>query len=104
MAKKLKTFPVVTCTVSGDPYPAFPTTYFVDSLTIYAEVTNTGNVYVGDSSVSSATGIPIAPGDTAEIDLDMGSKAGEEISLDDVFVVSSTSGNKVRLTALVRKP
>lgn len=104
MARKLKTFPVVTCSVANQPERLYTTTYWVLTVTVYANSANTGNIYVGDDAVTSTTGVPVAPGDTCEIDMEIGGKNFDEISLDDIYIVSSTTGNSARVIAVVRKP
>jgi len=104
MARKLKTFPVVVCTDSNTPYKIYPTTLFVLTVTIFANAANTGNIYVGDDAVTTTTGVPVAPGDTCEIDVEIGGKTSDEISVDDIYIISGTSGNSARVIAMVRKP
>lgn len=104
MARKIKTFPVVTCAVSNTPVQVYPDVWWVLNVTIQAESTNTGNIYVGDETVTTTTGVPVAPGDTCEIDVPVGGRNFDEISLNDIYIVSSTSGNKARVIAEVRKP
>ncbi len=56
------------------------------SITIKAFVGNTGNIYVGDSSVSSATGFILAGGDTVSMDIGF---------LDKIFIDADVNGEGV---------
>ena len=46
------------------------TSTFTQSVTIKALSGNTGDVYVGDSGVTSSNGYPLSPGETISMDAD----------------------------------
>lgn len=103
MAVKLVTFPLLTLTSSGVPYQASGQRLALTSLTLQAGATNTGDVYVGGEGVSTSTGMAIAPGDTCEITADLGGRFSEEFYADEVFIVTNTGGNTVRICGFTRK-
>lgn len=76
----------------------------VSSLTITALDSNTGDMYVGDSSVVAGTGTPLPPGAVAVLTGDEIRGITEEFYLSDVYINSGTAGNKVRLLAFQRRP
>jgi hypothetical protein len=74
------------------------------SLTLQASNSNVGSVYVGDSSVTTANGAEIAPGDTCQIAADSGGRlATEEFFAEECYVVSGTGGNTVKLIGFARR-
>lgn len=104
MAVKLTTLDPVTVVVGGTPYPLFPSDLRVVSLTVVADAANVGNVYIGDQSVSASNGTPLGPQDSALIETPVRPSGNEEFLVNEVYVTSSTSGNKVRVVAWKRRP
>lgn len=62
------------------------------SITIKALATNTGTIYVGSSSVSSANGFQLAAGDTLSLDLN---------NLNKVYLDASVGGEGVTYVYIV---
>lgn len=69
------------------------TLLYVESVVVQAATANTGNIFVGDASVSSSRGIQLAPGTSIEI-------TGYEqrgqtlcLNLADLYVDTATAGN-----------
>jgi len=58
----------------------------IDSITIKALATNTGNIYVGSSSVDDTNGFVLDAGDTVSLDID---------NLADVYIDADTNGEGV---------
>lgn len=104
MAIQLKTLTPITFT-SGVRVPASTDHIAVTSLTIQADDDNTGNIYVGDVTVTAATGLELIGGNTCEITGDQVGRGGaEEFFLDEVFLISSTTGAQAELACFRRKP
>ena len=75
----------------------------VSSVTIQSQNDNVGSVYVGDSTVTISTGLIIDEGDATIITADMIGSSSEEFYLDEIFVISATAGNTVRVAAFRRR-
>lgn len=75
-------------------------------LRLKAPTSNTGNVFIGDSTVDSATGFIMEPGDGVNVsDLlgsDYGSRYAESVSFDlsKVYVDAANNGDLVSFTYL----
>ena len=76
----------------------------VPSLTITASSANVDTIYIGDSTVTAANGIPIAPGASATITAPLRNYgSSEEFLLSDLYINSPTAGSAVRIAAWRRK-
>lgn len=66
---------------------------------IQALTGNTGNCYVGDSTVAAALGLQLAPGAsiTLNADQDLENEDKTYIDLADIWVDAATNGNKVNI-------
>jgi hypothetical protein len=105
MSVEIFTIPVVTVSSANTAVPLYSTTFAVTSIIVAAEFTNVGNIVVGGSNVLPSTGIEIPPGDTATITADQtGRGATEEFFVNQVYINSSTSGNKCRISGFKRQP
>lgn len=107
MPVRVRTFDPVTCSSANTAYPLVAyaqTRQYVTSVSVQAEATNVGKVYLGDSSVTTSNGVFVEAGDSIEITADIGGKHSDEFALDQVYVTSGTSGNAVRIIAFVREP
>jgi len=104
MAVQLQTLDPVTVVSAGTAYPLSAVHTAVTSVTIQAEFTNVSKLVVGASNVSSANGVEVPPGDTALIMVPERGKASDEFFLDEIFITSTTSGDKARIVAWRRKP
>jgi hypothetical protein len=98
---KIYNLDVVTLT-SGTASQASSTALPSYSAIITAEASNTGNVYIGDASVSITKGIPIEPGNTLTIAVNEPNRYSE-VDISDIYIITSTTGNKVRVSCLRRK-
>ena len=99
---QLKTMPLTEVLVSNNAVALSSTSLPVSSVVIQAEYTNVGRIVVGDSTVTNTTGLELGPGDTTSISMESLHKQGE-FDLADVYINSTTSGNKVRCLAFRRK-
>lgn len=68
------------------------------SVTVIAESTNSGTVYVGDVAVSSTNGIPLTAGQSASI----GSEH-DNLDLYQIYWDGSASSDKIRIVYVERK-
>lgn len=62
-------------------------TTITQTLTIKALKNNTGDIFVGNSTVDSANGFPVSPGETVSLDIDHNG--------DNVYIDAATSGDGV---------
>lgn len=72
------------------------------SVSIQAEPTNTGNMFIGDVNVDSANGIVLAPGQSVSIPGPEIHGMQYEIDLAQVYVDAATSGDEVRFIYLIK--
>ena len=100
---KLRTFDPVICTLSNTPYPLSASQVPVTSLTIMADGTNIGSVYIGDDAVSVANGMEVPPKDICEATPELLNTYVKEFFANEVYVVSATAGNSVRVAGWVRR-
>lgn len=103
MAIRLETLPVITMSSSNVPVQLSSTATRVTSVTIQADRTNSASIYLGDSSVTTSTGMEIVPGETAEVTADNVRAGSEEFLLSDLYLVSGTSGMIARAAVFRRK-
>lgn len=105
MALKLKTLAPVTLSSSNTAY-ALSTTDEVPyvSITISADSTNTGSVYLGDDTVTPTNGQEIRPGEAALINTPIRPSGSEEFHVTEIYVTTATAGSKVRIVGWRRKP
>jgi hypothetical protein len=98
-----KSYTPVATTPSGTAVEVLPdsTAGYVTSVFLHADSANTGNVYVGGAELTSANGIPLAPGDTFEISVDP-ARGLEAIKITDLRVLSASDSNSVRVMVLER--
>jgi hypothetical protein len=71
----------------------------IKSILVHANKANTGDVYVGDSTTSSTTTVPLEPGEKLEIEF---RESVEETSGDlaDFYVDSAVSGEGITYLAI----
>lgn len=102
MAVILTTFPQLTLTANV-AQPLSLDHLAVASATVQAEDGNIGNIFIGASGVTTSTGVILAEQDPAVIEAGNRGHGSEEFYLDEVYVVSGTTGNKCRVAAFVRR-
>ena len=106
MAVKLTTGLVISVTVAGTAVPlntATPIPRAASSVLIQADFSNTGSVYIGDSTVTTSTGFELPAGGSIEIGGDHRRLGQDEIILNDLFVNADTSNDKVRVGFFVKR-
>lgn len=94
-----------TVTTAGTRVQVSTSATYVTSIYFEALGTNTGYIYVGDSSVSSTVHIArLSAGQsfTIAVDVTTGHGVGSELNLSDYWVDSSVNGEKVQVTYLQR--
>ncbi len=95
---KPKLLPVVTVAMPGTPVQFSVIHTEFQSTLIQADPANTGNIYIGDSTVSASTGISLAPGEKLGIDGLRRARAGDDSFYYDVWYADTDSGgNKLRI-------
>jgi hypothetical protein len=68
-------------------------------VTVQADPDNTGNVYVGDSTVSSTRGVELAPGDSMTF---QAIDKEKRYNLAEIYVDAATNNDSVRFVYMVR--
>jgi hypothetical protein len=104
MAVKIYTLPSVTTAVDNTAQSLSVATIITATLAIQAEITNTESVFIGGPAVSVTDGIELEPGDVMEIEGPSTRGIAEEFDVSEVYILTTTAGQKVRLTAFARKP
>ena len=100
--QKIFTLPQLA-TQASERQPLQPSYFPVHSLTVQADATNVGSVAIGDETVTVASGILVGPGDSAVITAEDDGR-WNDFDLSEVFIISNTSGNIVRLSGFLRRP
>ena len=103
MAQKLNTNAVVTVASAGTAVAVNTTETPVTSVVIVAGTGNTNNIYVGDSTVSAANGIPLAAGKDISLGSDDIPRQADELFLNDIFIDTDTNGNTARVAFIKRR-
>jgi len=94
---RLVTGSVITISSGGTAEALSDTSLPLSSLSIQAAPSNTGTIYIGDSSVTTSSGFGcLAAKDSTEISVESLFKTGE-FDLKDIYVISATTGDKVRI-------
>lgn len=76
----------------------------ITSIIFQAHPSNTGNIYVGDVSVSATRGIALAPGEVVAVSADLSGRAGgDELILSDWYLATATNGNDAKISYQKRR-
>lgn len=97
MALKLFTPARITLAATTET-PLTAARRLASSVTIQADVSNTGAVYIGGIGVDDTTGFQLSAGDSATIEPQGGVRHLEEIDLNTVMAYCTTEGQKLRIT------
>lgn len=83
-------------------YSGGATSRLVTTLILKAASANTGNIFVGDETVDSTHGHPLAPGESLTINADQDSENEDKTVLDlnDVYFDTATNGNDVHISVV----
>ena len=105
MAIKLFTLAEITVATAGTEQQVSTSEIPITTIVFTADPTNTGYIYVGDSSVSSTrAAMVLAAGQAGSMSQDMGGLAGgDEYYLSDLWVDTSVNGNKVYVSYIKRR-
>ncbi len=71
------------------------------SILIQADVDNTGNMYLGDSTVDDSNGIEVAPGQVIEWTGDQARGIEQQIDMSQIYVDADNDGEGIRILVLV---
>lgn len=100
MSVKVQTLSPVIVASAGTAVQVDSNETPVSSLILQAQDSNTGSLFVGDSTVTSTNGLEVVPGATIEITGDsFGRGQSNEIILSDIYVNATTSGDRARAAA-----
>jgi hypothetical protein len=103
MALKIYTLPIITIASGGTAVPLSATSLLAASITIQADRNNVGRISIGDSTVTTSTGIgELGPGDPAVIEYSGNSRDSAEFDIKDIYVVSGSAGDIVRVSIMKR--
>jgi hypothetical protein len=104
MQAKYKTLSVVTVATAGTRVPLSSTPLYASALLIVADRLNSGYVYIGDESVSSANGIELSAGRDHPIGVESeGGRFNAPLNLADIYIDSSVNGNAVRVSYIGKR-
>lgn len=103
MALKLLSLADLDIPTAGTAVALSATATPITSVTVQAHPSNTGNVFVADSNVSSSRGVALSPGQSIALVADMSGRDGEELVLSDIFVDTATNGNDVKIVYMKRR-
>lgn len=93
----------VTVAAAGTAVPISAVATPAIDIIITADAGNTGTVYVGDSTVDSSNGQPLAAGESYAIGTGGIRGTQEDFVLSDVYVDAATNGDSVRVAYTSRR-
>ncbi len=96
MALTLRTLSAVT-TTNGVATPLSATQVFASSVVIFADSLNTGNIYWGDSTVTTVNGMPIAKNMSQALTYDLVYGTNGKLDLSKIYLDTDTTANKARI-------
>ena len=86
-----------TVTTAGTAEALSATSKLVPKLLIKALLSNTNNVYIGDSTTSATVGYPLDAGEEIELSEILGSEGDNMFDLNQIYVDSDTDGEGVAI-------
>lgn len=96
MAAVLKQLSAQNLTSAGTAQPLSTTSILCQSILIVAKSTNAGNVYVGDSGVTSLNAFPIAAGESYRIEAPAAPGGGADtMDLKDIYWDGGTTNDDI---------
>jgi hypothetical protein len=96
MIYKTKILGAVTVTSAGTRVQLTASDIAAYAVLIQANPANTGNIFVGDSTVSSSNGAILEPGDFFVVEPDI-SEEMDEVNLSDIYIDAATNNDSVRV-------
>lgn len=104
MALKPVTIAEITVATAGVRQRVSTADLPIDSIVFQANSSNVGFIYVGDENTSATRGFELAAGDVVSFSPDQAGRSGsEEFYLNDWYLDTSNSGDKVKITYLSRR-
>lgn len=104
MALKLKTDSAVNVATAGTRVQLTSSDTIFSSIIIQAKSANTGIIYVGDSSVSSANGLELSAGESLEISGDLRNEGQtDELVMSDLWIDASVNGEGVKIARYIKR-
>lgn len=103
MAIKLFTVADLDIPTAGTRVQLSATATPVSAVIIQAKATNSGLIFVGDSSVSATRGISLAAGKALSLTCEEMAAEGEEFFLSDIYVDAATNGDDVKISYVKRR-
>lgn len=100
--KKLKALGKVTVTTAGTRVQITSSDIRATSVTIQADAANTGDMYVGDSTVASNKALTLDARESVSLNGDTVAGNTEEFNLSEIYVDSSVNGESVHVFYLGR--
>lgn len=102
MAVKIRTV-AVTVTTAGTAVPILASRFATPAFIVESAVTNSGNIYIGDATVSSANSNRMGAGIGKSFEGPDISGVTEEIDLAQVYINADTNGCVAYVTYFVRE-
>ncbi len=103
MASTPKLLTPVVVSSAGTAVQISATSLLVGAVMIQADPSNSGNIFVGDSSVASTNGIVVAPGSALPFDPQVLRANDEFFDLSQIYIDAATNGDFVRVIYYARK-
>ena len=98
----LKTESAQAVAVAGTAEALVGSDTLATSVVIQAQKDNTGDMYIGDSTVDSTNGIELQPGQSLTVEGEWIGGTQESFNLADIWVDAATSGDEVRIIYVKR--
>lgn len=96
MIYKTKVLTAVTVSSAGTRVQLTASDIVAYAVVVQANPANTGNIFVGDSTVSSSNGVILEPGDFFVIEPDI-SEDLDEVNLSDIYLDAATNNDGARV-------
>lgn len=98
MAQKSRILGLVTVTLAGTRVQVTSSSIGCGGIIFQASSSNSGKVYIGDSTVTSSNGIALGPGESFTVaGHSLDGNMDSELILSDYWVDADTNGNSVRV-------
>lgn len=94
----------VAVATAGTRVQASATSKTAPTIIFQADSANTGNMYIGDSSVAAANGISLSAGQIMSFSADPRPMGGtDELDLSDFYIDAAVNGESVRVVLMRRQ-
>ena len=103
MALKLTTGSTISTATANVAITLSSVSLHAPSWLFQADVSNSENIFIGDSNVAVGTGFALGPGEAMEISGENRRGGVDEIYLEDLFIISATSGMALRIGRFARR-